>query len=94
MRKKAVILMVLLLLLLVPSVIAIPKNKEPKTKTTKTPNNQKIEKIIITESATLEAGNIYLGNHQIDDTGILYVQNAISTGKINNGISAISGFEP
>jgi hypothetical protein len=77
----------------VPSAIAIPKIKEPKPKTPRAPNNPKKEIINFTESATLGAGNIYLGNQEIDNTGTLYVQDAISTGKINSGDSPISGFE-
>ncbi|UCH32599.1 MAG: hypothetical protein JSV05_04270 [Candidatus Bathyarchaeota archaeon] len=85
MPKKAVIITVLLLLVLAESAIAIPKTKPPK------PDHPIIE-ITFTESATLGAGNVYLGNQQID-AGILYVQDAISTGSIGNGDSPISGFE-
>jgi hypothetical protein len=92
MSKKALIIMALLLLLLVESAVAIPKTKEPKPKPPKIPNNPKIETIILTDSATLTAGNIYFGN-QIIDNEILYVQDAISTGIINSGDSPISGFE-
>lgn len=91
--KKAIIMTTLLLLLIVPSAIAIPKIKEPKPPTPKTPNKLKTETITFTESATLGAGNIYLGNQEIDKTGTLHVQDAISTGKINSGDSPISGFE-
>jgi hypothetical protein len=91
MTKKVIMIMTILLMLLVPSVIAVPKIKE--TKTPKIPNSPKKEIISFTESATLGAGNIYLGNQQISDTGILYIQNAISIGKINTGDSPISGFE-
>lgn len=91
MSKRAVIIIALLLMLLVESAIAIPKTKEPKPKPPKISNNPKIE-INFTELATLTAGNIYLGN-QIIDNGILYVQDAISTGTLNSGDSPISGFE-
>jgi len=92
MPKKTVIIMGLLLLILVESAIALPKTKEPKIKPPNLPNNPKKEKITFTEAATLTAGNIYLGN-QIIDSGILYVQDAISMGTINSGDSPISGFE-
>jgi hypothetical protein len=96
-KKTMIIITALLLLLIVPSAIAIPKTKEPKTKpkpkTPKTPIGPKRETITFTESATLGAGNIYVGNQQIDDAGILYVQDAISTGTVNSGDSPISGFE-
>jgi len=89
MPKKTVLIMALLMLLLVESAIALPKTKDPKPKPPKIPNK---ETITFTETATLTAGNIYLGN-QIIDTGILYVQDAISTGTVNSGDSPISGFE-
>ncbi len=89
MPKKTVIIMALLLMLLVESAIALPKTKDPKPKP---PNNSKKESITFTETATLTAGNTYLGN-QIIDNGILYVQDAISIGTINSGDSPISGFE-
>jgi hypothetical protein len=92
MQRKAVIIIALLLLILVESAIAIPKTKEPKPKPPKIPKSPKIGTITFTESAILGAGNVYLGN-QIIDVGILYVQDAISTGTINNGDSPISGFE-
>jgi hypothetical protein len=91
MPKKVIALLIILLFLLVPSVIALPKTKEPKTP--KIPDNQRKEAISFLENATLGAGNIYLGNQQISDTGILYIQNGISIGKINSGNSPISGFE-
>ena len=94
MPKKAIIITTtLLLLLIVPSAIAIPKTKEPKPKTPKTPTGPKRETITFTELATLGAGNIYVGNQEIDDAGILYVQDAISAGTIDSGDSPISGFE-
>lgn len=100
MQKKAMIIITaLLLLLIVPSAIAIPKTKEPKPKlkpkpkTPKTPVGPKKETITFTELATLGAGDIYVGNQQIDDAGILYVQDAISTGTVDSGDSPISGFE-
>ena len=83
MPKKAAIITVLLLLLLVPIAIATPKPKDPKP--------PKIDPITFTESATLGAGNIYLGNQEIIDN-ILYVRDAVSTGTINSGDSPISGF--
>lgn len=91
--KKVIVITVILLVLIVPSAIAIPKTKETKPKTPKPPNGSKREAITFTESATLSAGNIYLGDQEIDDAGILYVQDAISTGKISSGGSPISGFE-
>ena len=91
--KKAIVITALLLLLIVPSAIAIPKTKEPKPKTPKTPKGPKMETVIIAETATMNAGNIYLGNQEIDDAGILHVQGALSTGKISSGGSPISGFE-
>ncbi len=90
MSKKVIMMMTILLMLLVPSVIAVPKIKEPKTP--KIPNSPKKEKISFTETAILGAGNIYLGNQQIIDT-TLYIQDAISTGIINSGDTPISGFE-
>lgn len=93
MPKKTIIITALLLLLIVPSAIAIPKSKEPKPKIPKTPSGPKKETITLTESATLGAGDIYLGNQEIDDAGVLYVQDAISTGTIDSGDSPISGFK-
>jgi hypothetical protein len=93
MQKKTVIITTLLLLLLIESAIAIPKTKEPKPKPPKNPNNPKIETITFTETASLGAGNIHLGTQEIIDTGILYVQDAISTGIVNGADSPISGFE-
>lgn len=92
MPKKTVLIIALLLLLLVESAIALPKTKDPKPKPPKTPNNPNKETISFTETATLTAGNIFLGN-QIIDTGILYVQDALSSGTTNSGDSPISGFE-
>ena len=89
MPKKAIIITFLFLLLLVPSAIAIPRTAKPKPP--KPPHNP-IETTTFTESATLGAGNIYLGNQQIIDT-TLYIQDAISTGIINSGDTPISGFE-
>jgi hypothetical protein len=89
MPKKAIIIAFLFLLLLVPSAIAIPQTAKPKPP--KPPHNP-IETITFTESATLGAGNIYLGNQQIIDT-TLYIQDAVSTGIINSGDTPISGFE-
>ncbi len=83
MPKKTVTIMVLLLVLLIPSALATPKPKDPKP--------PKIETTTFTESATLDAGNIYLGNQEITGN-ILYVRDAISTGTINSGDSPISGF--
>jgi hypothetical protein len=91
MSKRTVIITALLLLLLVESAIAIPKPKEPKPP--KIPKNSKIETITLTETATIGAGNIYLGTQEIIDTGTIHIQDAISTGTINNGESPISGFE-
>ncbi len=85
MSKKTAIITALLLLVLVESAIAIPQTKEQKPEKPKT-------QITFTESATLGAGNIYLGNQHID-AGILYVQDAISTGTISSGDSPISGME-
>lgn len=85
MTKKAVLLAALLLLILVPSAMATPKPKEPK------PNNPKKTTFAYTESATLTAGNMYLGSQELSDSGILYIQDAISTGTINSGTSPISG---
>lgn len=90
--RKAAIITILLLLFLLPTAITIAKIKEPKPKPPKIPNNPKRETINFTESATLGAGNIYLGNQEIIDS-ILFVQDAISTGTINSGDSPISGFE-
>ena len=93
-RKKIVIIITtILLLLLVQSVIAVPKNKDPKPDNPNKPDNPQQEITIFTESATLGAGNIYLGNQEISNNGILYVQDAISTGSIPSGDSPISGFE-
>jgi len=89
MPRKVAIIAVLLLLLLIPSVIAITKPKEPKPP--KTPNKPKTE-ITFTEKATLGVGNVYQGNQEIIEN-ILYVQDAITTGTIDNGDSPISGFE-
>lgn len=77
-------------MLLVPSVIAVPKTKEPKPPT---PNNNKKETINLKETATISAGNVYLGSQQISNNGILSIQNGFSTGKINSGDSLISGFD-
>jgi len=95
MRKKIVIITTttILLLLLVQSAIAVPKNKDPKPDNPNKLDNTQREITIFTESATLRAGNIYLGNQEITDNGILYVQDAISTGTIPSGDSPISGFE-
>ena len=92
MRKKTIILIALLLLLFVESAVAVPKNKEPKPKVPKPPRNPKIDTIRFVEQASLDAGNIHLGTQEIIDTGILYVQNAISTGTVSTGESPISGF--
>ncbi len=92
MRKKTIILVTLLLLLFVESVLAVPKNKEPKPKVPKPPRSPKIDTISFVEQANLDAGNIYLGTQEIIDTGILHVQNAISTGIVSTGESPISGF--
>lgn len=78
--KTALIIIALFLPILVESAIAIPKTREPKIE------------ITFTESATLGLGNVDLG-HQTNDTGILYVQDAISTGYVNSGDLPISGFE-
>lgn len=83
MAKKAVVLAILLLLLLVPISMAMPKPKEP--------NPPKRETITFTESATLGAGSVYLGNQEIIGD-VLYVQEAVSTGTIDSGSSPISGF--
>ena len=93
MPKKTLIIIVLLLLLLVESAIALPKTKPPKTKPPKIPKNPKIEAITFTETANLGAGNIYLGNQEILNTGTIFVEDAISTGTIKTGDSPISGFE-
>ena len=90
MHKKAIIISSLLLMLLVPSVIAVPKTKEPKPPTN---NNKNKETISFQDSATLGAGNVYLGSQQISESGILSVQNGFSAGKINSGDSPISGFD-
>jgi hypothetical protein len=89
--KKITIITTLLLFILIPAVIAVPKTKDPKPP--KIPNNPKKETISFQDSATIGAGNIYLGNQEISDSGILYVKNGISIGKINNGNSPISGYE-
>ena len=88
MSKKSAII-VIMLLLLIPSVIAVPKPKEPKP--AKPPNNPKVE-INFTEKASLGVGNVYLGNQEIINS-ILYVQDAITTGTFEKGDSPISGFE-
>ena len=80
MRKKIIILTIILLLLFVESAIAVPKNKEPKPKVPKPPRSPKIDIISFIEKANLDAGNIYLGSQEIIDAGILYIQDAISTG--------------
>ncbi|UCE95332.1 MAG: hypothetical protein JSV51_06260 [Candidatus Bathyarchaeota archaeon] len=85
MPKKAVVMMTLFLLILVEIAIAVPKTKPPK------PDKPRKE-ITFTESASLGLGNINLGQQMID-AGILYVQDAISTGTISSGDSPISGFE-
>jgi hypothetical protein len=90
MSKKTLMIMTLLLMFLVQSAIAVPKTKEPKPP--KIPNKPKIETMTFSESATLSAGDVYLGN-QIIDNGILQIQDAISTGKINGEKSPISGFQ-
>jgi uncharacterized protein with FMN-binding domain len=92
MPKKTLIIAAFLLLILVESAIAIPKTKDPKPKPPKTPKNPKMEPITFTETAILDAGNVYLGNQEIIN-GILYVQDAISTGTVNNAQSPISGFQ-
>ena len=91
--KKAIIITALLLVLIVPSAIAIPKNKEPKPKKPKTPYSPRMETVTFEELATLSAGDVYLGDQEIDDAGILHVKDAISTGKISSQGSPISGFE-
>ena len=93
MPKKTLLIIALLLLLLVESAIALPKTKDPKPKPPKIPKNPKIETITFTEIAKLGAGNIYLGNQEIINTGTIFVQDAISTGIVNTGDSPISGFE-
>ena len=92
MRKKTIILTALLLLLFVESAVAVPKNQGPKPKVPKPPRSPKIDTISFVEQANLDAGNIYLGTQEIIDTGILQVQNAISTGIVSTGESPISGF--
>ena len=77
-------------MLLIPSVIAIPKTKKPKPPM---PDNKRKETISFQDSATLGAGNVYLGNQQISDNGMLSVQNGFSVGKIDSGDSPISGFD-
>ncbi|KON32711.1 MAG: hypothetical protein AC479_06915 [miscellaneous Crenarchaeota group-6 archaeon AD8-1] len=93
MPKKTLLITALLLLLLVESAIALPKTKDPKPKPPKIPKNPKIETITFTEIAKLGAGNIYLGNQEIINTGTIFVQDAISTGIVSTGDSPISGFE-
>lgn len=88
--KATTIIAVLLLLLIVPSVMAIPKTKEPKAEI---PNNPKKEKTIFTTSAILVAGDTYLGNQEFNENGILSIQDAVSIGKITGEESPISGFE-
>ena len=92
MTKKPLVIMALVLLLLVETALAIPKTDAPKSKPPNIPKKPKQETVDFTESASLSAGNIYLGN-QIIDAGVLYVQDAISTGTVNSGDSPISGFE-
>ena len=92
MTKKTIAIVFLFLLLIVPSVLAIPKNKESKPTKPSKPTNNPIETITFTESAILGAGNIYLGNQQII-ANTLYIQDAISTGTINTGDTPISGFQ-
>ena len=89
-NKKTLIIMTLLLMLLVPSVIAVPKTKDPKPPM---PENKKKETINLQETAKLGAGNVYLGSQQISNSGILSIQNGFSAGKINTGDSPISGFD-
>jgi hypothetical protein len=93
MQKKTIIIAMLLLFLLVESAIAIPKTKEQKPKPPKIPKIPKMETSTFSSTATLDAGNIYLGRQEIIDTGILYIQGAISTGIISNGESPIAGFK-
>ena len=92
MRKKTIIFALILLLLLTESAVAVPKNKEPKPKVPKVPRSPKIETISFVEKANLGAGNVYLGNQEIVESGILYIQDAVSTGIVNIGASPISGF--
>lgn len=91
--KKTLLITILLLLLFAESVIAIPKTKDPKPKPPKLPKNPKIAPITFTETATLSAGNIYLGSQKITETGNLQIQDAVSIGTINDGYTPISGFE-
>jgi hypothetical protein len=91
MSKKTVIVMALILIFLVDSAIAIPKTKEPKPPKPPKPVKPNTETESFTELATLTAGDVYLGS-QVIDNGILYVQDAISTGTVNSGDSPISGF--
>lgn len=93
MRKKIIILTIILILLFIESAVAVPKNKEPKPKIPKAPKSPKIDSTTFIEKANLDAGNVYLGNQEIIDSGILYIQNAISTGTVNSGDSPISGFK-
>lgn len=92
MRKKIIILALLLVLLLIESAVAVPKNKEPKPKVPKIPRSPKIDTISFIEKANLGAGNVYLGSQEIIESGILYIQDAISTGTVNIGDSPLSGF--
>lgn len=93
MLKKPLLITILFLILFTESVIAVPKTKDPKPKPPKLPKNSKTAPIIFTEKATLGAGNIYLGNQKITETGSLHIQDAVSIGTIDKGYTPISGFK-
>lgn len=93
MLRKPLLITILFLILFTESVIAVPKTKDPKPKPPKLPKNPKKVPITFTEKATLGAGNIYLGNQKITETGSLHIQDAVSIGTINNGYTPISGFK-
>jgi len=89
--KKTLLIIIILLFIFTESVIAIPKIKDPKPP--KIPKSPKIEIITFNQTASLGAGNIFLGNQEITETGVLQIQDAVSQGKINGGDTPISGFD-
>jgi hypothetical protein len=81
MQKKIVLIVVLLTFLIIVPALAAPKAKKPK-----------VEKINFTSNAILLAGSSSIGEQVTTETGILYIEDAISVGYIEaDADSPISG---
>jgi len=81
MQKKKVLIVALLTFLIIAPVLAAPKVKK-----------SKVEKIDFTNNVVLLAGRASMGEQVTTETGILYIEDAISIGYIEaNADSPISG---